>query len=151
MLMDEDCIKQLRIFRTSVQRVLTTVSSGRLFFAASSESSEPVRAPEWADLDCLAKATAYCFLGKGSRTPYEHSVAIAIEGAISGLAAFKRKKKLLSIAGMRHYLRYIRDKKASGGYRHQDELLFFLRRLRRNMTNQINNQQRSKRGKKLEE
>jgi hypothetical protein len=151
MLMDEDCIKQLRMFRTNVQRVLAAVRSGRLFLVLLPEASQPVHAPEWEDLDCLIRATAYRFLGKSKRTPYEHVVATAIEGAISGLAAFKRKKKLLNTAGMRHYLRYIRDKKTSGSYKHQDELLFFLRRLYRNMANQINNQQRSKRRKKPEE
>lgn len=145
--MDEDCVEQLLIFRSSVQRVLATVRSGKLFFLPT-ESDGPMRVPEWEDLDRLARATAFCFLEKGRRTPYERSVAMAIGSAIEGLAAFKRKKKLLSIAGMRHYLRYIRDKKFLGGYRHRDELLFFLRRLHRNMTNQINNQRRSKRNGK---
>ena len=137
--MSENCLKRLRAFRVGVRRVMGVIQSGKPFVSSSDTSGKMKRtfSDEWADLDLLIEAFDRCYVKKGVYMPYENAVAVAIERALDG---FGGKGKLSSVAGMHHYLRYIRDGKTSGGYRREAELLFFLERLCRIVNNKVNTQ-----------
>lgn len=142
--MSERSLRRLKAFRKNTLNVLVTVRSGKIFFSVPAGSDIPEHTNEWHDLQEVVDAARNCSV-KRDRVcmPYEYAVSVAVSNAFKGLReSIGSDQKLSTPAGMLNRLNYLLGKKV-GKYEDHDELVFFLTRLHRGVSNRIGIEQRA--------